>query len=243
MTTTTLKIIIKYYESWILSNSTLIKLNPVLFYKNPKQFFFFKFSNNSHLDRLFFKKYNFQFFQFFKKNLYVISFNKPFYSTLLHLYFVTAFFIKTRKNIFCLNSSFKEINANLINLNYNNTPTFSKNFFFFFFKFNFLKKPQHVKKFIYFLNTSETKLLFFFNARIPSYALAAFTNKGYLLGGLVSLKKSAILDFPFFLDATNIFNVYFFYLFFIKLSIYRNILQHHFFFKKKFIFYSFFELS
>lgn len=237
------KIIIRCFEVWIIINFPLNKLDKIIFYKNFQNFFFFQVFKKFDSNYFFFKKHNFKFISFFKKNLFLLSFNEIFYTTLLHLYFTTIHLINNNYNIFFFNNSFKEINVNLLNLNYFNVSTFNKNFFFFFFKFNFLKNPKHAKKFLFFLNNHNVKLIFFFNTKVFPYILSFLINNGFFLSGLTPIKKTIIFDFPFTVDFNNIFNVYFFYLFFTKLLIYKNTTRLQLGFKNKFIFYSFIDLN
>ena len=216
-------------------------MNKVIFNKNYQHLFFYQFLTKFNSDRDFFKKHNFKFIMFFKKNSYLLSFNFYFYKILLNMYFTVMYLINNNFNMFFFNSLFKEINANIINLNYFNSVVFNKNFFFFFFKFSFLKNPLHSKKFLSLMNNNSVKLLFFFNTQIPPYALSVFLNKGLFLGGLTSLKKTSLFDFPFVIDENNIFNTFFFYTFFIKLSVYKNNSSSILTFKHNFIFYSFFD--
>jgi hypothetical protein len=199
-------------KSGILTNNRLFFNN---LYKSSV-FFFLK--NKIKKLNFIFKKNSAAFIFFAVKNN-VFIFDRCVFFKSLHIQLTTfIFFIRFNYKFFFFNNSQFNFNTNLLNINFLNFATLTKNFLFFFFRLGWFKYVENKDKFASFVYANKINFLFFFKPANLLNLMFFFRDFHLLLGGLSDkISKNLFFDYPLMLNNNNIFHIYFAYKFFMYL--------------------------
>lgn len=186
-------------------------------------------------EMFFFLKLNFYKNKVFTKNVfkpnlihlnnYNFIYKNNFYSAknVLNFIYAMGFFFEKRYKVFFFKTFNYSFNINFLNYSFLGFSYFNSNFFYMF-NISWLKNKNTKPLLLSYFHKIKIKLVFFFQPNNSLHVYNLLLKKHFLTAGLLpsNFNKKYTYDFKIFVPTINIFNVFYFYSFFLNYSLNHN---------------------